>query len=43
MTYQIRQGTIEDLEEITRVEADCFPAAEAADREAFQKRLTAFP
>ena len=35
----IRTATIEDLDEITDIEAECFPAAEAADREAFQQRL----
>ena len=35
----IRTATIEDLDEITEIEAECFPAAEAADREAFQQRL----
>ena len=35
----IRTATIEDLDEITEIEAECFPAAEAANREAFQQRL----
>lgn len=35
----IRTATIEDLDEITDIEAECFPVAEAADREAFQQRL----
>lgn len=35
----IRTATIEDLDEITEIEAECFPTAEAADREAFQQRL----
>ena len=35
----LRTATIEDLDEITEIEAECFPAAEAADREAFQQRL----
>lgn len=35
----IRTATIEDLDEITEIEAECFPVAEAADREAFQQRL----
>lgn len=29
-----------DLKEIARVEAECFPAAEAATEEEFEKRLT---
>lgn len=40
---KIRLATMADLEEITAVEAICFPPAEAADREAFQKRLVVFP
>ena len=32
-----------DLENITQVEAACFPEAEAADKAAFEKRLKAFP
>lgn len=40
---KIRLATMADLEEITAVEAICFPPAEAADREAFQKRLAVFP
>ncbi len=35
----IRTATIEDLELITAVEAECFPAAEAATREEFAGRL----
>lgn len=35
----IRTATIADLDEITAIEAECFPAAEAADRKAFQQRL----
>lgn len=40
---QIRKGSMEDLEAITEVEARCFPAAEAAGKEAFCKRLSVFP
>ena len=29
----IRHATLDDLEEITKLEAKCFPAAEAAGRE----------
>ncbi|MDO4536288.1 MAG: GNAT family N-acetyltransferase [Clostridium perfringens] len=39
----IRLATIEDLDAITSVEAKCFPKAEAASRESFEKRLTAYP
>lgn len=37
---QIRKAKMSDLEEITRVEAECFPVTEAATREEFEKRLT---
>lgn len=40
---QIRKASMEDLEAITKVEAQCFPAAEAAGKEAFKKRLSIFP
>ena len=36
----IRTATMNDLNAITAVEAECFPAAEAASREEFFKRLT---
>ena len=35
----IRTATMEDLEAVTAVEAECFPPAEAATKEAFAKRL----
>ena len=35
----IRTATMDDLEAIASVEAECFPAAEAATREEFQGRL----
>ena len=37
---QIRMATIDDLDAITSVEADCFPPAEAATKEAMEKDLT---
>ena len=40
---EIRKATIKDLDAITAVEAECFPAAEAADRNAFVSRLTVYP
>lgn len=40
---KIRPVTLEDLEIVTEIEARCFPAAEAADREAFASRIAAFP
>ena len=39
---EIRKATIEDLDAITALEAACFPAAEAASRESFRKRLEIF-
>lgn len=41
--FIIRNVTIDDLDEVTAVEAACFPAAEAAGRESFQKRIETFP
>lgn len=38
----IRKATIEDLREITDVEAACFPESEAASEESFEKRLNHF-
>lgn len=35
----IRTAGLEDLEAITGVEAECFPASEAAAREEFERRL----
>lgn len=43
MGIKIRQAAIDDLDAVTKVEAVCFPPAEAAGREAFKKRLKAFP
>ena len=37
---RIRTADLSDLKEIVRVEAACFPAAEAATEEEFEKRLT---
>ena len=39
----IRNARAEELEEIAGVEAECFPAAEAAGRDAFKERLETFP
>lgn len=36
----IRKARMEDLMQIARLEATCFPAAEAASEEAFRQRLT---
>ncbi len=35
----IRTGTVEDLDAVTAVEAECFPPAEAATRDEFAERL----
>ena len=40
---EIRHATMNDLDEVTRVEAECFPAAEAASRESFAARLASYP
>lgn len=40
---KIRTATIEDLDAITAVEAECFPVAEAATRDSFKSRLTVYP
>lgn len=40
---KIRKAAIDDLAAVTAVEAECFPAAEAADEEAFKERLTVYP
>ena len=41
--YVIRKATIEDLDNIAQLEATCFPAAEAASKESFKKRLERYP
>ena len=38
----IRNATMADLDEVTRVESECFPAAEAASREELEQRLNAY-
>ena len=38
----IRTGTIDDLDAVTAVEAECFPPEEAASREQFAERLKAY-
>lgn len=40
---EIRTAKIEDLEVAVRVEAECFPKAEAASREDIGARLSAYP
>lgn len=39
----IRKATLADLDEITALEAVCFPVAEAASRESFEWRLKTYP
>lgn len=43
MKITIRQASIKDLDEITKVEASCFPEAEAATRESLEQRIYTFP
>ena len=40
---EIRYATIDDLEEISEIENKCFPKAEAATKESFEKRLKIYP
>lgn len=40
---KIRYAMMTDLDEIANVERICFPEAEAASRESFEKRLAVFP
>lgn len=40
---KIRKATIEDLDEITKIEEICFPKTEAASRECFRSRLLVYP
>lgn len=40
---KIRKATINDLEEITRIEAICFPESEAASKESLKNRLLIYP
>ena len=39
----IRQATIDDLDEIYHVEAECFPPNEAATKKEFEERLKYYP
>lgn len=40
---EIRTARPEDLDALTALEAECFPAAEAASRKSIRARLTAYP
>lgn len=42
MEFRIRTATINDLESVTNIEAICFPAAEAAPKEALEERLSTY-
>ena len=39
----IRQATLSDLDAVTELEQQCFPASEAANRDTFTHRLNSFP
>ena len=43
MMLNIRLATMEDLEQVTAVEAACFPPAEAAPKSEFENRLKVYP
>lgn len=43
MDYRIRMVKKEDLDQVTEVEACCFPPAEAAEKEAIRQRISSFP
>lgn len=40
---KIRNAAVNDLAAIAAVEAECFPKAEAADEQSFEKRLSVYP
>lgn len=40
---EIRHAAIEDMEQIVKLEQECFPPAEAAGEQAFRERLSVFP
>lgn len=42
MEYKIRQALIGDLDAVTKVEASCFPEAEAATRISLEERINTF-
>lgn len=43
MDIKIRRVSIEDLDEVTKVEASCFPESEAATRVSLEHRIKTFP
>ena len=42
-TFSVRRATPADLDEVTALEACCFPEAEAASRDSFAWRLRTYP
>ncbi len=40
---EIRTATLEDLQDIVKIEAECFPAAEAATAKSLAERLAVYP
>lgn len=40
---KIRNATIDDLEELCKIEQECFPPAEAAKKEDIKERLNTYP
>lgn len=43
MNVNIRNVTIKDLSSVAKVEASCFPEAEAATKDSLKKRIKTFP
>ncbi|MFL0196810.1 GNAT family N-acetyltransferase [Clostridium sp. WILCCON 0269] len=43
MDIKIREVTMKDLEAVSKVEANCFPEAEAASRASIEQRIKTFP
>lgn len=43
MDIKIRRVSIQDLDGVTEVEAECFPEAEAATKASFEQRIKTFP
>jgi len=40
---RIRKGNMRDADALSQIEAECFPAAEAADRNTIFYRLSVYP
>lgn len=43
MNTNIRLATIDDLDNIVKIEKECFPVAEAATEDSLRERLTVYP